>query len=128
MRFVGILYKQYNCPSSKRDEQRSALRRELTDTHSTQIYSVICNLYSVICHLSSFIFHLYSVLCYLLSVICTLYSYFALRRKKYSSKLDIFRSFILYLQNKKVKTKCAIRSNVNSLRTMERILCSLNIV
>ena len=33
---VGWNAKLYNCPSSKRDEQRRALRRELTNTHSTR--------------------------------------------------------------------------------------------
>ncbi|MBE6294340.1 MAG: hypothetical protein E7090_06630 [Bacteroidales bacterium] len=36
--FLGILYKQYSCPSSKRDEKKQMLfRRELTDIHSKQI-------------------------------------------------------------------------------------------
>ena len=145
------------------------MRRELTNTHSKRLFSLLFLLFSfyfllfhffplprhrlrrchslsgegdlicfVLCYLSSFIYHLSFIIFYLSSIIFHLYSVICYLQsvllfrvaavKKYSSKLDIFRSFILYLQNMKVKTKCAIRSNVNSLRTMERILCSLNIV
>ena len=46
--FGGWKAKQYNCPSLKRDEQRFALRKELTDTHGTRFY-YFCFFLSTFC-------------------------------------------------------------------------------
>ena len=88
--FGGWKAKLYDCPSSKRDEQRSALRRELTDIYSKRLFSLLFLLFSFY----FLLFHLFPlprhrlrrchslsgegdlicfVLCYLLSVLYLLF-------------------------------------------------------